>query len=511
MASWEENGLAYSLQTARCRHGSRIRSPLVLVFSFMVILTSYFALLSPTVAGSYPASPQLQPCPLPGHYVPNCIQFDATVVTNSTNSTVLFELTDIGASVTLVWGPTTSYQFPGISDVSEQANIWYPVFLNFLKPSTTYYYKLTGTDHGETTATWKSSWTTASDSGTVLSGTVYDSNGNVDSQGGLYVVASCAAPPNGGYTDQDEYTVTGSNGHYSITPLPDYYLLGVTKPCGSGGYSVALENSLVSYYCVNHLVCTSNQWIGVWNETLTVYAPASYNFYLPLNTNNLGPYTPIVLDFTNDNYVSFDYESSFYTTTTSSWQFDGQGESTSATSGNLVGLSTTNNPGSNLEYYVKYDRTGTVNFNAMSGRTAAVSSWSYVGGPLEGDNSGTQTSDWVTPFYENPLVNETCYTVTGGGAKTTHTTTYEQSFALDSNFNLDIQVSLNLGDGASVQTSALSYSNSISNGDEQAWTLTYLLYAPSGDPTNYIWNWVQPGTSNQVGPIDHAWSGPACP
>ena len=62
---------------------------------------------------------------------------------NPTNSTIEFELTDVAAAVTLVWGNTTAYGFPALSLQQETQGSWIQVFLNFLEPNTTYDYNIT--------------------------------------------------------------------------------------------------------------------------------------------------------------------------------------------------------------------------------------------------------------------------------------------------------------------------------------------------------------------------------
>ena len=180
MALWK--GKSYTNATGRKHrsrtHRPRALSPLALAISLLVILTAYSALAIPSVS----ASPTLTPCPGPGGWkVPNCIHFTASVPTNSTNSTIRFELPNIGAYVTLVWGNTTNYGFYGTNSLGQQiknvlysSGTWYSSFIDFLKPSTTYYYKFTGNYSGFSMGTQTGSWTTGSDSMTTLSGTVTD-------------------------------------------------------------------------------------------------------------------------------------------------------------------------------------------------------------------------------------------------------------------------------------------------------------------------------------------------
>jgi hypothetical protein len=425
---------------------------------------------------------------------------DVQLTNGSTSASLSWDESPAGSSTTLNWGTTTSYPFSqGVAGSGT-----YSVLLNYLEPTTKYYFEIVASPPSSTcqyiytTGTQTGSVTTISDSVTAISGTVYDSNGKVDTAGNLYVNVGCVSG-----ASSVGWDLTSSSGQYSVT----VYNSITGYACSSAGYSVQVDNWPVDW--AQELNEYSNQWTGAhWNETIEIYAPQTVNFYLPVKI--LGPLTPMVLDFTNTAAVWYDYESTLYTTTNSSWQFNGQGESATVTSGNLLGLNTAKNPGSNLEYYAAYDVVGTVNFNAVGGRTAQVSSWSYVGPPLTTDNSPNQATDPVTPFFTGYGTTETCHIVAPGGAEQDWGTTYAQSYELTSSFNLDFGLSVDLGAGLSVSTTAISYSNSISNGGGQSWTLTVWAYLASG-ATTYVWTYVQPGTTNQVGPIVHSWSGPSCP
>jgi hypothetical protein len=345
-------------------------------------------------------------------------------------------------------------------------------------------------------------------------GVVTDPNGATLNGGNMWVWAYCANyPPGaiiGGSLSSWTSTSTSSSGHYSLGE-PYWYdnQNGNDEPCtadGGGGYAVQIANYPIS---VDNMQVGNALWVGHWNETIITYAPQYLNFYLP--TNFMGPMVPLVLDFTGDSAVAFDYASGLASQTQSSWSFDGFSGSSTVTTGKLTSLSTQNNPGTNLEYYARFYVTGSTTFNAISRQQPVINSWSYVGGPLSPSNNPNQATDPITPFYNTAETNEVCYSVYPGAAAITETSTYSQSYVLTSGFNLNIAVGVDLGGGVSMSADVLNIQNTISNGGGQSWTLSYILYVPSTGTTHYVWVYVQPGTTNQVGPVAHAWSGPKCP
>jgi hypothetical protein len=460
-------------------------------------------------------------CPTGG-----ALDVDGAVATNATNSTILWWLTTSSAMSTgdanISWGNSTAYVY---SQPPNQLGGENPTatFLDYLEPNTTYYYKVTVWSSCEDSPTQKyvyhgsttGSWSTSADHMDSFVGTIHNQSGG-NAPSGVYVYSQCSVAPPAGYGYQDSFNVTVSGGRYSVGE-PEYSQSGLyPRACTGGTFEVAVDNQPVHYYLYPNCLeieggCTSAVWSDSWNETVVLWAAQVLDFYLPETSLNLGPWIPVVLDFTDDSATTFDYSSGLESTTTSTWSYDGSGGSASVTSSNLTDLNTDNNPGSNLEYYAQYDLTGAITFNAVTNRLSSITSWSYTGGPLATSNNPNQVTDPVTPFFNTALTNENCYSVVPGGATITRMTTYEQSLNLTSSFDFSLSVGLDLGNGLSVSAQVLDVANALSNGGGHSWSLSYSLYEPSNGTTQYVWVYVQPGTTNQVGPVAHAWSGPACP
>ncbi len=472
---------------------------IALFFFGMILYGSGIVAADPNGVCICPTCKQLQcgSCPTSG------LTLTSSVQANSTNVTVSFKLRSNSAPTSalanLNWGPNTSYAYPAGSNEGVGTTQFIYSFINYLAPTSRYYYQVyawascSDSIGNHNYHAWlNSTWTTGTDNLVAFTGTVFDSNGAHD-PGNLYMAVRCVSSGT-----PFTYYLTTSTGFYNLTVWNPY-----TGWACDGAYYVSVENWPVDW---TDLGVYSSVWTGHWNETIVTYAPQVLNFYMPVNY--LSPMTPMVLDYTNDAYVSFDYATGLVTTTTSSWEFEGQGENTSFTSSNMTQLSSA--PSENLEYYVAYDVTGATVFNAETSRIPQVSTWSYVGMPLSSNQSSNRVSDPVTPFYDSTLKNETCYAKSQGQSGTYYTS-YSQSYQLTSTFNLDLSLSLDLGHGLSISSSVLTYSNSISNGGGRSWTLSYTIDVPHGDPTTNVWVYVQPGVTNQVGPVVHAWTGPSCP
>ncbi|MGA8303210.1 MAG: hypothetical protein WA547_04545 [Thermoplasmata archaeon] len=479
------------------------------------------AICEPCPSGETGCIPNCTKGPPPCNPVPESVSITSIVVTpESTNVSFTWDESPAGYGGGILWGNTTSYGY----SQSASGSASYTAFLDYIQPSTTYYFEIyTGIPASTCDITWSaghyfSSFATPADPQLVVSGTVTDANGHAPA--GVAVIIYCTdwvGWTNPGAAEFGEtwessptiwwnYTLTNSNGAYSFN-VNNYQLPGhgydICNKNGGHHYVVDVLNQPKT--CFDGVCPNGKLWAGYWNETIATWSPQVVNFVLP--SNFLGPLTPMVLDFTNDSYVSFAYSSGVESTTTSAWQFDGAGESASVTTSDLTSLSTA--PDEDLEYYAAYDQTGNIEFNAIDGRTTGITDWSYVGKALSVDQSSTTVADPLKAFY-NVQDNEVCY-AEGAGQSGTYITTYSQSFQLSSSFNLAISVDLDLFGVGSLTTSPLTYSNSISNGGGQSWSLSYTISVPSGGSTTNVWVYVQPGTTNQVGPIVHAWAGPTCP
>lgn len=356
-------------------------------------------------------------CPTP--YV---IDLAAGVPVNSTNATIRYWATASsplpGGTANVYWGTTTSY---GITAATGQAFVTElsPTsdFINFLQPSTKYYYEITATgtctDSKGThtyTGTLTGSWSTGTtDAMTTLSGVVSDSTGAVFSNG--LVEAFCMNLPSGAETVVSE-GVTSSSGYYSIA-VPGYDTSNGDYQCTGGSYPIKVQffNQQTIYY-VGSTAYESNQWTGHWNETVFIFAPQVVNFVVPLNY--ISPYFPVYLDFSNAaaGYSTIGFEagtsSSFTTTLGYSWSIGtgtGLGMSGSSSTSTTYTVQTTtgiSQNGGNLDYIIQMETTGDVEFNALAYAWAVPTitlfgAW-LNGEPAQQNSNFVQPTVWLAPW-----------------------------------------------------------------------------------------------------------------
>jgi hypothetical protein len=456
-------------------------------------------LVATGVRAAASAGPQCLPCTCT-HCNGGCtpaptFQFNYTTIRwEPTNVTLWWADNANPAYISLQFWNNSDYKFYSFS-LQTETTFKGSNTIDYLDPNTTYTLALSGwgTINGCTSTIGY-----ANNTYHTLSNTIQEFQGYVTGAGGgigtnLLVTETCVHQPDVYGLPFSGSTATNSNAHY-VLPAPG-------NPCSNSAYLIYVTNYPTSY----NSGYESGMWPGHWNVSIVTWAPQVVNFTLPVNF--LGPLTPMVLDFTNDNFVSFNYQTGLITSTTSNWSLNGQGESTSVTSSDFTQLDSA--AGYNLEYYAAYSETGTVEFNSVASRAVTTPSFAYVGPPVSTNQSSSRVSDPVTPFY-NLSRDEVCYSKSGGEGAT-YSTSYSGWLQLSSGFNLGVSVSLDLGHGLSVGSNVLTYSNSISNGGGQSWTLSYTIYVPTGGGTTNVWVYVQPGATNQVGPVVHAWSGPACP
>lgn len=465
--------------------------------------------LSPPTAAGQAAGPQAPIIPLCRSWGGSTVSiYDVAIPANATNATPTWREAPGGLSTVFRWGNSSGYAYPELNATITHSftngSASYAVGnsavpgVDYLNPGTTYYFDI---EVGPLPAgycppgPWEyvGTWTTGADGSSTLSGIVVGATGGTPPVDSL-VDEECITSAGSVLGSSIGYTASG--GFFSIVPK------WVPSECAS--LEVSYCNGCAGYSGVP-------TWLEHWNLTLDLRAAGYYVLEVPVTV--LSPLNPLVLDFTNDPYVTMQYESGLQTTSTACSTVLGEQQCTSTTTGNLTELSTTNNPGTDLEYWGASPVAGTVVFNAVSGRTASLAAWSYASPPTSTTDS-VRAQDWLTPFFD--LTNYTtgpeyCYAGAPGGAARSYTTTYEQSYQLTSSFDLSFSLSLPLPGGVSVSTPAIGYSNSISNGGSRSWTFTYTVYVPTTANTTYVWSYAQPGTSNQVGPVVHLWSGPPCP
>jgi hypothetical protein len=380
----------------------------------LVSLVMIFGALAVAVpASASPDSP-------PPH---NCVlSFSSSVSTQSTNATVSFEATVSPSGcwtgnvyITLTWGNSTSYPFTDINNVAYSLNtVYYAPLLDYLEPSTTYYYYLHGT-FGIYSGNYYGSWTTNPEAnylskyGIIISGTVYDTTG---ATAPLYTAVLVTCTDYAGSLYWSVLGFTNSQGHYSLAvghngePMCAYY--------GYGYFVVDVGEMGVAY------------WPGHWNETVVVWAPQVINFYVDPDQLS-SPSKPVV------NEMEFTHSSHAQLTACSSQVSSEEFQSTSTASGSLFGLSFnvqstsasytsfgTNGCISNqgepgLEIWGEEETSRMMVFNAIESRSVSVLWEQYFGGLQNGGNagSGNATGAPIQDWLSEPTVASQACTISG--------------------------------------------------------------------------------------------------
>ncbi len=366
----------------------------------------------------------------------------------ATNVTIFWNLT-VGVTTEVYWGNFSNpYPFSQsatfITQQGGSSTAPYQVFLDFLEPNTTYYYKiyapgenLAGVCVGP--ATYTGSWMTLSEGsyesqsiaahgGDYVYGTVENANGT-PAPSGVVVVATCAHPyifPNG--NPWWSYGTTNSSGQYFVY-IPSEWDSWTNSPMdicqsqqsplnpGAMGYLVCVDNlgTGSTIYCGgsnSNPLPQGNVWPGHWNETVLTWAPQVVNFRLP--SNFVTPLFPIVLDFSNgpgSSQFSFEQSTTIQTSLTSGWDLTGGvsvGGGPVGIDGSASGSSTattTKDAGAGiqsagtLEWVAKYNSSGTVAFSAIARNWTRTIN--LMGDPVEQNYNSVYSlappSDWLTP------------------------------------------------------------------------------------------------------------------
>jgi hypothetical protein len=404
----------------RSRQRALASSAPVVVLSLLTIV----ALLVFTLVPEASAAPEVKggcgdacggSCPTSGS-----LTFEAYVQPNATNVTLSWYVNPSSvvsaAEANITFGNTTSYGLIVAQDSVAGDTASYPttIFVDYLEPSTTYYYKIAGwaacgdyVYHGTLTG----SWTTSSESTTTISGIVTDPDGSVFTTGGLYVGVYCY--PHDGAGQDPAVAVTTSTGHYSVSAsAPKYDYDGVQLSCSSGPFFVQLLNEPTLYFVgLNGYI--TNQWPNHWNETFVIWAPQTVNFYLALDQ-------PTPADEPIVDEMEFDHSSQATVTACSSQVSSVEFGTTSTASGSVFGfsfsvtsstefytqtgssgcISDQGEPG--LEVWGEVETSGMFAFNAIDGRLVSIPWEQYYGGLINNGNAGAGNAtgapiqDWLS-------------------------------------------------------------------------------------------------------------------
>jgi len=342
---------------------------------------------------------------------PYTLTLSSTVLTNSTDSTVFYELSTSSswstAFTNLTWGNSTSYVFTAGTYQLTGENGWNVFFLNYLEPSTTYYYKVVGyascsdsSGNHMYRGTDTGSWKTGQDSLDVISGTVYNSTGSTG-PANLNVEATCGNPIH--WTGEG---LTNSHGQYTLISNG-----GGPQVCGTLPITVSVENWVDPGY-------QSIVWSGQWNETMVVWAPQVMNFNLAANYKT---YVPSSVEFVHSSDAEISsYSTQIYTTTENTWSYAGNGGSTSESSQAAWG--TTVPAGDSLLTDTEWWTSGTAIFNAINNRQATLGGLQYFDqtGVSFNVNGWTdwQTSQPSSGFCEKFNSASSIFTLTLSGSDT---------------------------------------------------------------------------------------------
>ncbi|MFZ0892649.1 MAG: hypothetical protein WB782_07045 [Thermoplasmata archaeon] len=479
----------------------------------ILILATFFFVIAP---GALEAGPLLQPCPNGTQHVPDCIDVSVSVVTNSTNSTVLFDLTDISAYITVDWGNTTSYMFTANSSVDYQnTNQWYPIALDFLQPSEKYYYKLIATDTGENSVTKTGSWTTSADSkNSTISGSIVNVQGKKPGAG-VYVYATCASwlpgwGPNSNPAGWTSWAVTNSNGQYSIS-TSGTYTPQFAANCADEGHDFAVSVvNTPTQYILGGVVHMSAVFPGNWNESIVAWAPQVVNFHLSLNY--VSGFIPMTYDFTNSSYAEFTVTKSTTLTTTESYSLSIQGafsgisvgggtssmaSATVSTSSTLSGVK-----GDSFVIQQEYWVSGTTVFNGV---TRSVSPFATYLEPSGTIGSGpTNVSDWMTrPACNSDPGVVFCQDYDGSTPFYANMTT-GGSYSLSTSFNVGVSIPVYI---PGIGTLTFSATASYTTGFMAAGSYTVGIAVSPPSNVCYGFEYVFQGdSSGTYGVVAHAWN-----
>jgi hypothetical protein len=336
------------------------------------------------------------------------------------------------AQDTFQWGTTTSYNLPEF-DLAAASHDVGSNLLQFLEPSTTYYFQITSNQAWSTscysTGTYQGSFTTVAYSASNTSsdtfyGAVYDASTGASAPSGLTIGFICSG--NG----ESATAITGTGGVFSWQPYPIWCTGGAP-----GTWQIVTDFG----NAWPNLPAGGNQpyWHNHWNETVDAYAPGWVSLYVPDNFITQLPQTGV---FVHTPYAQATLASSESTADTTTWNYGGNGGTATATSD--LGSSGAATTGETMWWFVDYETTGNYVLNAMDNWAVTLSALSYTSitgsGYLQGTSlPGSWNTDWDTSAPASGSTGAYCTYFSGASASvyydtgSTYTTTSGYDISID--------------------------------------------------------------------------------
>jgi hypothetical protein len=426
------------------RRNSRRRelflSPKVLAVALLMIAATLFVTGAPGVMAAPPVSsagsticehcpsgetgciPNCTKGPPPCNPVPESVSITSVVVTpESTNVSFSWDESPAGYGGYIQWGNTTSYGYSQTATGSAS----YTAFLDYIQPSTTYYFEIyTGAPASTCDITWSagnyfSSFATPSDSQLFISGTITNAAGTVHAPAGVAVVLYCTGwnsqDAEFGYSSQNipsewwNYTLTNSKGGYYFDAA--FYSEPSVSICNSfAGHHWVIQVLNQPSTCFDGVCPNGKLWPGFWNESIVTWSPQITKFYVPAASTSSSAIVS-AMEFTHSDFaqVSLCKDSSssaeYESTASQSGSFLGISYGVTSTSGYSTNFGSSScvddqgDPG--FEAWGSPSVTGEISFNAVTGRSVSVP-WTQYSGPLSNAASGNATTAPVQDWLSEP-------------------------------------------------------------------------------------------------------------
>ncbi len=452
---------------------------------------------------------------------------------NPTNVTLSWDVTTAyvdSAWANVTFGTSTTYAFYA----ANESGLGRDVYINYLEPSTTYYYKIAA--YGYCLATpyhWYHGTLTGSFSTTAatvwtyhpqyLSGQVLNSTGSAGATG-MLVIAYCSDwmgtwddmiyNYSGATSAVSRYwwqsATVGADGYFAIQVSAEGQDDGVgndtyAEVCDWGGSTTVVSIfTSTSERCGYLGVCVSGgAWggLGTWNETFVVWDRPYIDVEAP--TNGLGPYVPLELEYTNSSYATLQFNESVSVTATYTATIAGNGGSTSSSFVQSISGSAT---GENVETWARYYCSGWATFNATT-RSSSLSYVSFFGAIYD---STTQNLISGVPLSPSSITRSEAF---GDGLwywfNITHSETRAGGVTVTgsvtdvSGLDITLDVSFDLGGVVSIGASipiTVEFSTTTSYSD----ALYFSVYN-TGSTTHAFTAYVQGGSTTTSGLILYLW------
>ncbi len=349
------------------------------------------------------------------------LTFTVTTTARSTDFNVSWKTNSPNASVTFTWWNGTGQKHTPFQLKYESGSTGF-AFINYVAPSTTYWYNVSGVAWGYGCSYATGSLITAADNLQYINGTVTDSSGKVPLVG-VEVNVTCARN-NASWFYRS--ALTNSSGSFSF-----YLNWDNGSGLSLGSECLSPNTATPGFNVTAHTGYPGLTWVpGYWNESILFWAPQTLSILLPANF--LGPYVPYVVDFSNapKGYSSLTYAQyqSTSTTFTDNWSIGAGvqnigGAGYSGSSSQTITVSTTTglrSTNGSLIYAARFNESGRLEFNAFVYKWQQEQVSFY--GPAHSGNyskyiSGFQSpKDWLTPrAINNSSVPDAYYVQTVGG------------------------------------------------------------------------------------------------